>query len=304
MKKLLSILILYVFTFLLVCSAMAEAHYVTRFLTDDEAFPDCNAPEWADAMFVYFLGIGSQDSILIVSGGKSMLIDCGNYYAGHDVYKRLNALGINKIDYAVNTHPHNDHILGFMTLLEHDINIETFYYAHNRDHNALMERFMSFADGISLNTVQISPADDISFEGCDITLVRYPYINDAYTNNSSLVMKAAHGNNSVLLLADITEDEEIALAEQYGEKLKCDIMKLAHHGITLTQYVFLKYVAPEFCVLTNNKSNTPVESLDKLEMYEQMYFSTTNGTLCCVSDGENWLVKQVKLTNDPYTMGP
>jgi len=74
-----------------------------------------------------------------------MLIDCGYFYAGHDVYKRLNALGITHIDYAVNTHPHDDHILGFLNLFEYDITVGTFYYVFDEDINAESIRFMQYA---------------------------------------------------------------------------------------------------------------------------------------------------------------
>jgi len=38
-------------------------------MAEDELFPDINDPAYADSMFVFFLGIGGQDSILVVSGG-------------------------------------------------------------------------------------------------------------------------------------------------------------------------------------------------------------------------------------------
>ncbi|TNJ63515.1 MBL fold metallo-hydrolase [Paenibacillus hemerocallicola] len=56
----------------------------------------------------------SGDSIVVQSpDGKTMLIDAGTPAVGPQVVTYLDRLGIDKIDIAVNTHPHPDHIGGF-----------------------------------------------------------------------------------------------------------------------------------------------------------------------------------------------
>lgn len=303
MRKLLLAVLMIALSFQTVYAAEADLSQVPYALTEDQPFPDINDPENAFNMFVYFLGVGAMDATLVAAGGKTMLIDCGYYYAGVDVFKRLNTLGISHIDYAVCTHPHDDHLLGFMTLVDSGVTIGKFYYAHDEEHTDVMVRFMEYARGKQLNLVKITTDDDISFGGIDITLIRYPYQEESFTNNSSLIMRLEYGKNSVLMLADITEPEEWRLVEEYPDKVKCDILKLAHHGFTIPQWGFTQMADPDFCVLTNSSGNVPVETLNRLEFMDYCYGSTTNGTIACMSDGENWTVKTIKLTQDPWTEG-
>ena len=61
---------------------------------------------------VYFFDVGQADSMLIQNNGENMLIDAGNNEDGEMLVNNLKILGIEKIDYLVGTHPHEDHIGG------------------------------------------------------------------------------------------------------------------------------------------------------------------------------------------------
>ena len=59
---------------------------------------------------IHFFDVGQADSILLISNGKTMLIDAGTNKEGTTVVKDIKNLGIEKIDYLIGTHPHEDHI--------------------------------------------------------------------------------------------------------------------------------------------------------------------------------------------------
>jgi competence protein ComEC len=61
---------------------------------------------------VYFLDIGQADSALILSDGRSMLIDGGNVPDSDLVYAFLKGKGIKHLDCVVATHAHEDHVGG------------------------------------------------------------------------------------------------------------------------------------------------------------------------------------------------
>ena len=66
-----------------------------------------------DTLRVNYIDVGQGDSIFIQLPNKeTMLIDAGEAYEVDNVINYLNNLGITKIDYAVGTHPHTDHIGG------------------------------------------------------------------------------------------------------------------------------------------------------------------------------------------------
>lgn len=59
---------------------------------------------------ILFFDVGQADSSLVISDGKTMLIDSGNKEDGEYLVKQIKALNINKIDYVIGTHVHEDHI--------------------------------------------------------------------------------------------------------------------------------------------------------------------------------------------------
>ena len=54
---------------------------------------------------VYFLDVGQADSILLINGEKTMLIDSGNNEDGETVVKFIQEKGIEKLNYVVRNPP-------------------------------------------------------------------------------------------------------------------------------------------------------------------------------------------------------
>ena len=72
-------------------------------------FADRPAVETADTT-VHFIDVGQGDSTLVISNGKTMLVDCGDLDDDNTVIKYLQGLNIEKLDVIIATHPHSDHI--------------------------------------------------------------------------------------------------------------------------------------------------------------------------------------------------
>lgn len=106
---------------MLLCASARAETLVKKWPQTGEPFG-----EDVETMRVIVMGIGAKDSFLIQCGGENMLIDSGTYSAAAKVYERLVALGVDHLDYAVNTHPHDDHIDGFNYLYEKGVKIDKF----------------------------------------------------------------------------------------------------------------------------------------------------------------------------------
>lgn len=71
-----------------------------------------------EELYVHYMDVGQGDSIYITSGGKGMLIDCGESGDTDRVISYLDNMGVSKIDYVVGTHPHSDHMGGMSKIVE------------------------------------------------------------------------------------------------------------------------------------------------------------------------------------------
>ena len=56
-------------------------------------------------------------------------------------------------------------------------------------------------------------------------------ISENKINNNSLVLKLTYRNFSMLFTGDIEEEAEKYIASKYKDKLKADILKVAHHRL-------------------------------------------------------------------------
>jgi len=64
----------------------------------------------SDKMIVHYIDVGQGDSILIQVNNKNLLIDAGPKSDKKKLLDYLSNLNLDKLDYVIATHPHEDHI--------------------------------------------------------------------------------------------------------------------------------------------------------------------------------------------------
>ena len=68
---------------------------------------------------IHFIDVGQGDSVYIKAYDKNILIDAGEKETTQtDVVEYLRALGVEKLDYVIGSHPHSDHIGGLQAVVE------------------------------------------------------------------------------------------------------------------------------------------------------------------------------------------
>lgn len=197
----------------------------------------------------YGKNTNSGESILIVSpDGKTMLIDTNVTPNTAYVVYALQQLGIEKIDYFVNTHVDIDHCSGFSMLaryfeigqvctgpykeLYYDQTMNTYEMYRTVEKYGIPWTYMCEGDSFTLGEdVKIDiynppKAEDLDYNTTDINV-----------NEWSIVMKMTYGDSSYFFGGDIGNDllnykrETITyLIDTYGEEIKADIVKMNHHG--------------------------------------------------------------------------
>lgn len=199
--------------------------------------------------------------IMKTSTGKVIVIDGGLNEDEPNLVKHIQELG-NKVDVWFITHPHEDHASAIIKVIEEtDIPIEKIYYTMNdiewykeyepkraeeaeRFYNALQnERVKGKTEEVTLNQII-----NIDFIKCEILGVKNPEITNNGFNNSSMVIKMNLLKSSILFLGDTGEESGDKLLNTQKDKLKSDIVQVAHHGQSGAKESLYKKINPRICL--------------------------------------------------------
>lgn len=244
-----------------------------------------------DELTVTFLDVGQGDGILVETGGRTLLVDCGSSQEktlGEDcLVPFLKSRGIGQVDVAVVTHGDQDHISGIRELLEDpdceiaigqlvmpvsgidddaceklahladSRNVPVYYMdaehvrTNAEDTCGLEETFWSHIFGENLQVDCLYPSPN--FAG-----------NTSDRNNGSLVLRLDYGKFSMLLTGDVENEGELELLRQ-GTVEPVTVLKAAHHGsASSTTEAFLDALEPDYVIFSygaGNRYGHPAEAV-------------------------------------------
>src|SRR3989339_217248 len=266
---------------------------------DSEKFPK-------DKLQISVIDVKQGDSIFIRSpSGKTMLIDGGPCFKNGDagryfVLPFLYKQGINKIDVVVLTHPHDDHVGGFPSILK-ELQVGLILDS-GQLHTS--KRYMSFLEYVERKNISYMLARrgvKIDLGGGVLGEILHPtdkFIEESALNNNSVVMRLTYGKFAMMLTGDLEkEGEDQVLATFSNELIKSDVLKIGHHGSnTASSYDFLKVVDPSIAIISVGKKNQfhhPHKStLSKLEERRISVFRTDlSGTVTVLTDGRGFWIR-------------
>lgn len=248
-----------------------------------------------EMLAVRYIDVGQGDCELITfPDGRNMLIDAGTTDSEKALPDYLRSIGVEKLDYVIGTHPHEDHIGGMDTVIN-SFDIGEIYMPKATTTTKTYKDVLTAVKnkGLTINTAK---AGKIIIDEYDIKAELLAPVNDNYEglNNYSAVLKLQFKDTSFLFTGDaekLSEDEMLKAAGK--TKLKCDVLKVGHHGSsTSTTEKFLNAVSPSFAVIScetgNSYGHPHKETIDILEKYKvKTYRTDLNGTVTAVSDGKN-----------------
>lgn len=241
-------------------------------------------------MEVHFIDVGQADSILIESSEKYMLIDAGNNDDGEMLIEYLQKEGVQKLEYVIGTHPHEDHIGGLDDIIN-NFKVDTIFMP---DITHTTKSFEDVLMAISNQNLQITipeVGEQYNLGNSQFTIIA-PNQNDygEELNNYSIGIKLVHGDNSFLMCGDAEELAENDILEN-GIDISADVYKVSHHGSnTGTTKEFLQAISPRYALIecgVDNKYGHPheetLELLDDMDI--EVYRTDLNGTIIARSDG-------------------
>ena len=204
---------------------------------------------------------------------------------------------LERFDYAVATHPHHDHIGGYIYIIN-KVPIKQFLMINVPHSTRTYARFIESIQDKKIPVEYLEEGDEFLF-GNDISIdVLNPEKGTGphnvpeempaeIMNDYSLVMKLTYGEKSFLFTGDIYIPREQKLIESKKDMLDSDFIKAPHHGeSTSSSSPFIQAVSPEHTVMTINI----LQSLGVYKLYRKygsvVHITGIDGNILLKCDGK------------------
>ncbi len=232
--------------------------------------------------------------ILKTKNNKIIVIDGGTTDDTENLIKQINKHG-SKVDAWFLTHLHDDHLGSFSNIAnDEQIQIEKIYCSFNEyswyEENELARAEFSKQileilkqDNIKDKVEEVSLNQDINIDDVKIEIlgIKNPEITENAGNEQSMVVKFDTGKTTFLVLGDTGIKSSEKLLKTQKEKLKSDIVQMAHHGQNGATKELYEQINPTICMwptpewLWNNdsgegKGSGPWKTLETRQWMEEL----------------------------------
>ncbi len=207
-----------------------------------------------------FVIVTKNDNVIVIDGGRDV-----------DMPSLKQYIGGRHISMWILTHPHVDHIHGFVTEFNKngcaDFDIEKIYYNfppysiinntdvqdyeyYKRDLSGMLPAFLEILPQFQDKTHIVKQGESFTVDEVKIDFL-YSYhegLTSNVVNDSSLVFKVITPDTSVLFLGDIGPEGGDVLYRESRHLLKSDIVQMAHHGHMNCSMEVYAAIMPKACM--------------------------------------------------------
>ena len=244
MKRLLPLLLCLL---LLPCFALADGSVINLIEHPDAPYA---FEEGVPLLEVVYPPLSGADACILRFGDEVMMIDGATRpQAENDVLPTLRMLGIGKVDVALHTHPHDDHIQGFEVLAE-SIEFGRMLIGRDEDCSWTMINALKVLRAHGIPIERVRDGMTLSLGGAEITL--FQRRGPEYTDNDlSVCALVQYGERRLLAIADCENRGQDGLVKNPPAcGLEADILKYPHHGHERMDQRLFDMIRPELAVIT------------------------------------------------------
>lgn len=246
-----------------------------------------------EEVLIHMIDVGQGDAILIMTSDGNMLIDTGESTAREELVSYLNSVNITSFEYVVFTHPDSDHI-GNADYIVQNYSIKNIIMPDKVSTTKTYERMIDAIENSQANVIMAEPGYEFYLGALQNTIIA-PNKDYKDPNEASVVIKATYGETSIMLTGDAEKESEADILSIWiKDALKCNVLKVGHHGSsTSTSPAFLDAVDPTIALIScgeGNKYGHPLpETIKKLEDRGiKIYRTDKNGSIVIRTDGKEF----------------
>ncbi|MBP6085119.1 MBL fold metallo-hydrolase [Candidatus Gracilibacteria bacterium] len=208
------------------------------------------------------LSVGQGDAVLIkTASGQNILIDTGPDAQVLSALDEMMTLSERSIDLIFLTHPHADHIGGFLDVIRR-YQVGGVVMSNVRYSSVVYEQMLRVIQQEHLRLWWAEASVDWQLSK-DMSLdILYPFSlfeqerQFKNVNNASVVMMLKTPHWRCLLTGDMEAPLEQILGDYYGVRLQADCLKAAHHGSKTSSFPgFLGLVRPSEIFISVGRRN-------------------------------------------------
>ncbi len=194
-------------------------------------FPCMPVAGFSSANRITVLDVGEGDATLIQDvTGTAVLVDGGP--DGAKILEKLQARGVRKLDAIVLSHPHSDHIAGFLEIIRNMPVGRLFDPAIPTD-SAVYRELLRLAGEkhVPRTCVREGQVLDVS-RWTELDIIYEPVEGSAVAcdiNESCMVIMVRLAGMRALITGDIGPEEQATLTSLHPN-ISCDVLKVPHHG--------------------------------------------------------------------------
>lgn len=263
--------------------------------------PEPETPVQASGQVV-FVDVGQGDCTFVQTpNGTTLLIDGGEYDAFEtELRPFLKSRGIDRVDFALASHYHSDHMGGIYELLEAGM-ADNLIIPEYEPQNSAKKKLLRVSQSTGTRVTQVSADDKVQIGdiGVDITVLHPEKggFSKENENSNSMVLMLSYLGTEFLFTGDAEADAEASVLKKYN--LEADVLKVGHHGSSSsTSKKFIEAVNPTYAVIECGEENSyghpHYEILDILEGNDvRVYRTDADGDISFFIDESG--IKQIKI---------